>query len=123
MLLSSHILAEVEKTCDRVTIIRAGRVVESGALADLRHLARTSVTAELTGDAAAFASLQGIHTVLVEGSTLRCEVDAGSLTGLLEALAAAGVTSLVSQPPTLEELFRRYYGGATPGGQREPDPA
>jgi ABC-2 type transport system ATP-binding protein len=122
VLLSSHILAEVEKTCDRVTIIRAGRVVESGALADLRHLARTSVTAELTGDASALVSLPGIHDVVVEGSTLRCEVDAGHLTRLLEALAAAGVRSLVSQPPSLEELFLRYYGGAAPGEQGEPVP-
>jgi len=117
VLLSSHILAEVEKTCDRVTIIRAGRVVESGALADLRHLARTSVTAEVAGDVPELEDLPGVHDVVVEGSTLRCEVDAAHLTRLLEALVAAGVVSLVSQPPTLEELFLRYYGGPAPGEQ------
>ena len=114
VLLSSHILAEVEKACDRVTIIRAGRVVETGALAELRHLARTSITAELTGDPAALTDLPGIHDVLVEGRSLRCQVDAEHLTGLLERLADVGVYSLLSQPPTLEELFLRYYGEAAP---------
>lgn len=118
VLLSSHILAEVEKTCDRVTIIRAGRVVESAALEELRHLARILVVAELTGDPAGIGDLPGVHDVVVEGRSLRCRVDAAYLTGLLGALAAIGVSSLVSQPPTLEELFLRYYGGSAPGEGR-----
>ena len=117
VLLSSHILAEVEAVCDRVTIIRAGRVVESGALADLRHLARTTVTAELTGDPAGLAGLPGVSGLTLDGRTLRCEVDGAHLTDLLARLAAVGVRNLVSQPPTLEELFLRYYdeGGGAEG--------
>ena len=120
VLLSSHILAEVEKTCDRVTIIRSGRVVESAALEELRHLARTSVAAELTGDPSGVGDLPGVHDVVVAGRSLRCRVDAAHLTGLLAALAAIGVSSLVSQPPTLEELFLRYYGGAAPDERHDP---
>ena len=110
VLLSSHILAEVEALCDRVTIIRAGRTVESGALADLRRLARTSITAELSAPAPELAELPGIHDLRVEGTRIRCSVDTDQLEPLLSALVNAGVRSLVSRPPTLEELFLRHYG-------------
>jgi len=110
VLLSSHILAEVEAVCERVTIIRAGRVVESGALADLRHLTTTSITAELAGDPAGLTDLPGVTDLRVDDHTLRCQVDTTHLDGLLGRLSALGVRSLVSQPPTLEELFLRYYG-------------
>lgn len=116
VLLSSHILAEVEAVCDRVTIIRGGRVVESGALADLRHLARTSVTAEVAGDPAGLAGLPGVTGLRVDGVTVRCEVEMACLDGFVRQLAALGVRSLVSRPPTLEEIFLRYYGGAAEGG-------
>lgn len=115
VLLSSHILAEVEALCDRVTIIRSGRVVESGALSELRHLTRTTVTAELTGDPADLGDLPGVTGLRLEGRTLRCEVEAAHLSQLLGRLSAVGVGGLVSQPPTLEELFLRYYGDAPPG--------
>ena len=116
MLLSSHILSEVEALCDRVTIIRAGRTVETGSLAQLRHLTRTSVAAELTGPAAGLDSMAGVHDLVVdpgpEGSSrLRCEVDSDQLGQLMRLLAAAGIKTLVSQPPTLEELFLRHYAG------------
>jgi ABC-2 type transport system ATP-binding protein len=116
VLLSSHILAEVEAVCDRVTIIRSGRVVESGALTDLRHLAQTSVTAELAGEPTGLADLPGLHDLRVDDHTLRCQVDTANLNELVGRLAAVGIRSLVSQPPTLEELFLRYYGDATSGG-------
>jgi ABC-2 type transport system ATP-binding protein len=121
VLLSSHILGEVEAVCDRVTIIRSGRVVESGALADLRHLARTSITAELSGEPAGLADLPGVSDLRVEGHTLHCKVEPGHLSELLNRLGAAGVRSLVSQPPTLEELFLGYYGGA-PSDEGEAGP-
>jgi ABC-2 type transport system ATP-binding protein len=109
VLLSSHILSEVEALCDRVTIIRAGKTVESGSLSDLRHLTRTSISAELDGPPAGLDQLPGVHGLDVEGDRVRCEVDTDKLTGLLRVLTAAGVRSLTSQPPTLEELFLRHY--------------
>lgn len=120
VLLSSHILAEVEALCDRVTIIRAGRTVESGTLAELRHLTRTSILAELAGPPPGLAELPGVHNVQLDGQNLRCQVDAGALNGLLAALAATGVRSLVSQPPTLEELFMRHYRVAAGAGEGAP---
>ncbi len=113
VLLSSHVLAEVEALRDRVTIIRAGRAVETGTLADLRHLTRTSVRAELTGPATGLADLAGVHDLRVHNGRVRFDVDAGALEAVLRLLADVGVRSLVSQPPTLEELFLRHYGPAT----------
>ncbi|SHM39554.1 ABC transporter ATP-binding protein [Cryptosporangium aurantiacum] len=109
VLLSSHILAEAEKLCDRVSIIRSGRVVETGTLADLRHLTRTSIEAELTREPDGLADLPGLHDVTVAGTRLICQVDAESLGTLLGRLEQFGIRSLVSQPPTLEELFLRHY--------------
>ncbi len=117
VLLSSHILSEVEALCDRVTIIRRGRTVESGSLADLRHLTRTSIAAELAGPAEGLDRLPGVHALHVEGDRVRCEIDTDKLDGLLKVLTAAGVRSLISQPPTLEELFLRHYAGDGPGGE------
>jgi ABC-2 type transport system ATP-binding protein len=108
VLLSSHILSEVEALCDRVTIVRLGQAVESGSLADLRHLTRTSITAELDAPPG-LEGLPGVHNLDISGNRLRCEVDTDKLTAVLAALAAAGVRSLTSQPPTLEELFLRHY--------------
>jgi ABC-2 type transport system ATP-binding protein len=109
VLLSSHILAEAEALCDRVSIIRAGRTVESGTLADLRHLTRTSVHAELAGPPDGIASLAGVHDLVVEGDRVRFQVDNAELDTVLRALTAVGVRGLTSQPPTLEELFLRHY--------------
>jgi ABC-2 type transport system ATP-binding protein len=110
VLLSSHILSEVEALCDRVTIIRNGRAVESGSLAELRHLTRTSVHAELSRPPDGLDRLTGIHDLEVEGTRLRCQVDTDQLGPLVEAIGRWGVVSLASQPPTLEELFLRHYG-------------
>src|SRR6266567_5541935 len=109
VLLSSHILSEVEALCDRVTIIRAGRAVESGTLASLRHLTRTSISAELAGPPTGLGRLPGVHDLDIEGDRVRCEVDTDKLDGLLRQLTAVGVRSLTSQPPTLEQLFLRHY--------------
>ncbi|MEV6872524.1 ABC transporter ATP-binding protein [Amycolatopsis sp. NPDC051128] len=109
VLLSSHILAEVEALCDKVSIIRNGRTVESGTLAELRHLTRTSITAELAGPPNGLAKLDNIHDLKVEGNRVRFDVETRSLDEALRRLTEAGVRSLVSQPPTLEELFLRHY--------------
>jgi ABC-2 type transport system ATP-binding protein len=125
VLLSSHILSEVESLCERVTIIRAGRAVESGSLADMRHLTRTSISADLARPPAGLDQLPGVHDLDVRdvsglggrlAARVRCEVDTDKLDGLLRHLTDAGVLSLVSQPPTLEELFLRHYAADGPGG-------
>src|SRR5262249_12759631 len=109
VLLSSHILSEVEALCERVTIIREGRAVESGTLAELRHRPRRSITAELTGPVANLAVLPGVHDLRAHNGHVRFDVDDAELNNVLKHLAEAGVRSLVSQPPTLEELFLRHY--------------
>jgi ABC-2 type transport system ATP-binding protein len=110
VLLSSHILAEAEALSDRLSIIRSGRVVETGTLAQLRYLRRTTVTAVLRSVPDGVAALEGVHEVAVEGTTLTCQVDADALDRLLPVLSAAGVESLVTQPPSLEQLFLQHYG-------------
>ncbi|GGL87309.1 ABC transporter ATP-binding protein [Nakamurella endophytica] len=119
VLLSSHVLSEVEVLCDRVSIIRAGRVIESGTLAELRHLTRTAVTVELGGvpPAAAAADLQavpGVHDVAVDGVRVRFDADPAGLTAAVHLLGRWPVTALQASPPTLEQLFLRHYAGADP---------
>ncbi|WP_431924539.1 ABC transporter ATP-binding protein [Nonomuraea jabiensis] len=109
VLLSSHVLAEVEALCDRVTIIRDGRTVETGTLAELRHLTRTSIEAELAQPPDGLAELPGVHELRAGDGRVRFSVDAPALDPALRRLAEAGVRSLVSRPPTLEELFLRHY--------------
>jgi ABC-2 type transport system ATP-binding protein len=109
VLLSSHILSEVERLADRVTIIRAGRTVESGTLADLRHLRRSRVTAEVAGPVPDLTGLPGVGEVRVDGRTVTCTVEPDAMTAVLAALTAVGVRSLTSAPPTLEELFLEAY--------------
>ncbi|MFZ3569684.1 ATP-binding cassette domain-containing protein [Streptomyces sp. BH097] len=122
VLLSSHILSEVEELCDRVSIIRKGVTVESGSLAELRHLTRTSVTAELAGEPGGLGELPGVHDLDVQGygdsparagsrawGSVKLQVDTDKLDAVLRSLAGSGVRSLTSTPPTLEELFMRHY--------------
>jgi ABC-2 type transport system ATP-binding protein len=106
---SSHILSEVEALCARVTIIRAGKTVETGTLESMRHLSRTSIKAELLGDPGDLTRIKGVGDVTIEGNTLHAQVDGESLGELIRVLGDTGVRSLVSQPPTLEELFLRHY--------------
>jgi ABC-2 type transport system ATP-binding protein len=112
VLLSSHILAEVEELCDRVTIIRAGRTVESGSLAELRHLTRTSIAVETVRAPTGLAALAGVHDLHVEDHRARFDVDTAQLDPTLRHLSGFGIRTLTSQPPTLEELFLRHYGDA-----------
>src|SRR5438128_1989019 len=103
VLLSSHILAEVEALCDRLTIIRDGRAVETGTLDDLRHLTRTSIRAELTGSPDGLATMPGVHDLRTDNGKVRFDVDTDALEPALQTLVKVGVRSLVSQPPSLEE--------------------
>ena len=109
ILLSSHILSEVEQLCDRVSIIRAGRTVETGTLSELRHLTRTTVEAELAGPPNGISELPGVYDLKITGDRLACQVDTDKIDALLKAITAVGVRSLTSRPPTLEELFLRHY--------------
>ena len=110
VLLSSHILSEVEALCDRVTIIRNGHTAESGTFAELRHLTRTTVMVETAQPPTGLASLVGVHDPTVEGNKARFSVESGDLNRVLERLVQYDVRSLTSTPPTLEELFLRHYG-------------
>lgn len=110
VLLSSHIFAEVEKLADRVTIIRDGSTVESGTIAELRHLTRTQVTAVLDGGQDGLATLRGVHDLVVVDGRVSFAVDDPELPAVLAAVAALGPRSLVANPPSLEALFLRHYG-------------
>ncbi len=110
VLLSSHILAEVEKLCDRVTIIRQGRTIQTGTLDELRHLTRTSISVRTRQPADGLATLPGVHGFRTEDARVRFDVDSDRLDEVVTELASLGVVSLVSHPPTLEELFLRHYG-------------
>ncbi|WNB86523.1 ABC transporter ATP-binding protein [Cellulomonas sp. ATA003] len=125
VLLSSHILHEVEKVCDTVTIIRGGRAVESGTLHELRHLTRSTVDVVLAGHPGAIAALPGVHNLVTEpdarGTRLRFDVDDDRMSGVLRALGAVDVHGFTATPPSLEELFMRHYGDAL--ADREDVPA
>jgi ABC-2 type transport system ATP-binding protein len=110
VLLSSHILAQVEKLCDRVSIIRLGKVVQSGTLAELRHLTRTTIEADTARPVTGLDGLPGVHDVETEDGRVRFAVDGEHLDGAVRALNQFGLRSLTSQPPTLEELMLRHYG-------------
>ncbi|HEX5598105.1 MAG TPA: ABC transporter ATP-binding protein [Micromonosporaceae bacterium] len=110
VLLSSHILAQVEKLCDKISIIRRGKIVQSGTLAELRHLTRTTIEAETTQPATGLRDLPGVDDLRIEEHRVRFAVDGEHLDAALRALSQLGVRSLTSQPPTLEELMLRHYG-------------
>ncbi|QBX56205.1 ABC transporter ATP-binding protein [Nocardioides seonyuensis] len=110
ILLSSHILAEAEALADRISIIRAGRVVQSGTLAELRHLTRTTVIAETARPASDIAAVAGVHNPQFVDGRVTFDVDSDHLDAAVQALAPLGVRSLAAHPPTLEELFLRQYG-------------
>jgi ABC-2 type transport system ATP-binding protein len=110
VLLSSHILGQVEHLCDRVTIIRRGATVQTGTLDDLRHLTRTTVHAITTRPVQGLEELGGVHRVARDGAAISFDVDADGLDAAIGVLSGSGVMSLTSHPPTLEELFLRHYG-------------
>lgn len=116
VLLSSHILAQVEVLADRISIVRAGQIVESGTLADLRHMTRTTFTVETVRSADHLAQLDGVHDMHSVGETVEFAVDGAHIDTAISALAPLGVKSLVAQPPTLEHILMRYYGDDLPNG-------
>ncbi len=110
VLLSSHILAEVEALCDRVSIIRQGKIVESGTLSDLRHLTRTTITMETSTPFENLHQLPGVYDITPIGTKWRFSVDSAAMNEVMRTLAPLGLKFLTAEPPTLEELFMRHYG-------------
>ncbi|MFY1689162.1 ATP-binding cassette domain-containing protein [Plantactinospora sp. WMMB782] len=122
VLLSSHILAQVEVLADQISIIRQGRIVETGSLAELRHLTRTSVEATVDRPADVLAGLAGVHRLRVEDGHLHFEVDGEHLPTVVRQLGELGVHGLTARPPTLEQLLLRHYDDRL-GHDREPEVA
>jgi len=120
VLLSSHILAEVEALCDRVSIIRQGRTVESGTLGELRHLTRTSIAVETTQPLTGLDALPGVHDLVLADHSARFDVDTAQLDAVIRRLSTLGVRALTSTPPTLEEMFLRHYGDEETVGEKVP---
>lgn len=111
VLLSSHIMSEVEQLCDRVSIIRAGRVVETGTLTELRHLTRSDVSFTPSGATLdQVARIPDVHDPVQQGDRIRLAVDSDRTAAVLPALATLGISDLRVAPPSLEELFLRHYG-------------
>ena len=110
VLLSSHILSEVEALCDRVSIIREGQIIETGTFEELRHLTRTSITVDTIQPITGLKDLSGVHNISMEGTHAQFSVDAEKIDAVLIYLTQFGIQSLLSAPPTLDELFLRYYG-------------
>jgi ABC-2 type transport system ATP-binding protein len=112
ILLSSHILSEVEKLCDRVGIIRQGEIIETGSLAKLRHLTRTHLIFQTSNVVPGLDSLKGVHELKADGGSISLKADAEELGAILQYISQFGISKLESMPPTLEELFMRHYKAA-----------
>lgn len=110
VLLSSHILAEAESLCDRITIIREGKAVESGSLAEMRHLTRTAIKVSTRRTLHDLENIKGVYDLQVDGVEAEFQVDTSSINEALKHLLTFDITHLTSTPPSLEELFMRHYG-------------
>ena len=116
VLLSSHILSEVEALADRVSIIRDGRVVESGTLDQVRRHRRTHLTLVLAEVPAGLAQIPGLHDLQLDGDRVQCSVDAGEMARVMAALAQHGIVSITSTQASLEDIFLSHYADEPPGG-------
>ncbi|MBS4219843.1 ABC transporter ATP-binding protein [Bacillus sp. FJAT-49711] len=112
VLLSSHILSEVEKLCDRVGIIREGKIIESGSLNELRHLTRLNLVVETKQPITALQELKGVHDIKRKEQSLSFQVDSEELDTVMIYISQFGIVRLESTPPTLEDLFMRHYEGS-----------
>ncbi len=116
VLLSSHILSEVEKLCDKVGIIRQGKIIETGSLDELRHLTRTSLLVETKQPIDNLKQLKGVHDIEEREQALSFQVDTEELDNVMNHITSFGIVKLESKPPTLEDLFMRHYEGSEKGG-------
>lgn len=112
VLLSSHILSEVERLCDKVGIIRQGQIIETGTLKELRHLTRTNLLVETKQPITALSEVKGVHGIEKKDEALTFQVDAEHLDAVIQYVSQFGVSRLESSPPKLEDLFMRHYEGA-----------
>ncbi|ASF39147.1 ABC transporter ATP-binding protein [Halobacillus halophilus] len=119
ILLSSHILSEVEKLCDRIGIIRQGQMIETGSLKELRHLTRTHLLIETKQPIPSLEDFPGVHDVKEKERVLSFQVDTEQLDQVIKHISSYEVVKLESAPPTLEDLFMRHYesGGTGDGGE------
>jgi ABC-2 type transport system ATP-binding protein len=111
VLLSSHILSEVEKVCDRVSIIREGKIIETGTLNEMRHLTRTKLTIKTKEPMPSLNEVKGVHNLVNNDSELSFQVDTEELDAIIRYISPFGIVKLESAPPTLEDLFMRHYQG------------
>lgn len=118
VLLSSHILAVVERLCDRVSIIRKGKIVESGSLDEMRHFTRTSMTVKTAQKISGLDNLEPVHDLVQENGQLQFQVDSDKLDEVIDYIRPYGFLSLVTRPPTLEELFMHHYGDSLRNGEK-----
>ncbi|MGY0693890.1 ABC transporter ATP-binding protein [Virgibacillus sp. FSP13] len=109
VLLSSHILSEVEKLCDRVGIIRQGKIIETGSLSELRHLTRVNLLIETKKPITNLRELKGVHELVEKDGGLSFQVDTEELDAVIKHVSSFGIVKLESTPPTLEDLFMRHY--------------
>lgn len=112
VLLSSHILSEVERLCDKVAIIREGEIMETGSLNELRHLTRTILEVETKEPMHSLSTVQGVHDIEEKGQVYTLHVDSEALDEVMKFISQYGIVKLESAPPTLEDLFMRHYEGA-----------
>ena len=117
--LSSHLLSEVEALCDRVAILRDGRLVETGTLSEMRHLSAATVEATFTGAIPDLSTVPGVRSIRIDGQVVHLQVN-GSIEPLLQVLAGSGVSELLSREPSLEELFLGLYGDEASGDDKQP---
>jgi len=116
VLLSSHILSEVERLCDKVGIIRQGKIIESGTLNETRHLTRTSLHVETKQPITDLNTLKGVHEIEEQEHALSFQVDTEELDNVMKHITPFGIVKLESAPPTLEDLFMRHYEGVEKAG-------
>jgi ABC-2 type transport system ATP-binding protein len=118
VLLSSHILSEVEKLCDRIAIIREGKIIETGTLSEMRHLTRTNLTIKTKEPVTSLDEIKGVHNLQEQDGELSFQVDTEEIDGVIRYLSQFGIVKLESAPPTLEDLFLRYYTRAEQADSR-----
>ena len=111
ILLSSHILSEVEKLCDKVSIIRQGKIIESGSLEELRHLTRTRIELETKDSVDSLNKVKGVHDLEKNDKTIYFQVDTEELANVMRHVSQFDIVKLESAPPTLEDLFMKHYKG------------
>lgn len=109
VLLSSHILSEVEKLCDRVGIIREGKIIETGTLAELRHLTRMHMSVETKKAIPKLTEMSGIHDLVLDEHKASFQVDSEAIDDVMSYVSQSGIVQIESAPPTLEDLFMRHY--------------